>query len=102
MLNIQQNTNHYLEIWLQRLVVTAISERSCYIEEYVRQSNDKMVLLANAIIRGDSSYTKLFNEAWIKEEYQIKWDEFINITKINSLKSIISESELKIMDYNFI
>ena len=97
-----KSTNHYLEIWLQRLVVTAISERSCYIEEYVRQSNDKMVLLANAIIRGDSSYTKLFNEAWIKEEYQIKWDEFINITKINSLKSIISESELKIMDYNFI
>lgn len=97
-----KSTNHYLEIWLQRLVVTAISERSCYIEEYVRQSNDKMVSLANAIIRGDSSYTKLFNEVWIKEEYQIKWDEFINITKINSLKSIISESELKIMDYNFI
>ena len=96
------STNHYLEIWLQRLVVTAISERSCYIEEYVKQSNDKMVLLTNAIIRGDSSYATLFNETWIKEEYRIKWDEFINITKVNSLKSIISETEIKIMDYNFV
>ena len=95
----EQSFNTHLEIWLQRLVIKVLNEESRFRNEYISQSNENMVRLTNDILCNGSSEIKLFNEDWIKNEYRIKWDQFIDIEKINSLKDTISMHEIKYNEY---
>ena len=95
----EQSFNTHLEIWLQRLVIKVLNEESRFRNEYISQSNENMVRLTNDILCNGGSEIKLFNEDWIKNEYRIKWDQFIDIEKINSLKDTISMHEIKYNEY---
>ena len=61
-----------------------------------------MVRLTNDILCNGASKIKLFNEDWIKSEYRIKWEQFIDIEKIKSLKNTISMHEIKYNEYSAI
>ena len=58
-----------------------------------------MVRLTNDILCNEVSEIKLFNEDWIKSEYRIKWERFIDVEKIKSLKNTISMHEIKYNEY---
>ena len=96
----KQTSNAYLEIWLQRLVIKVINEHGNFQKEYISQSNENMVRLTNDILCNGKSDITLFNEEWIKEEFRVKWDQFIDIEKIKVLKSTISMNEIRCSEYS--
>lgn len=88
-----------MEIWLQRLVIKVINEYGNFQKDYISQSNEKMVRLTNDILCNGKSDITLFNEEWIKEEFRVKWDQFIDVEKIKVLKSTISMDEIRYSEY---
>lgn len=92
--------NAYLELWLQRIVIVLLHEKCIFNSNYIQESRDKMVLLANDIVLTDDTVNYLFDESWVKEEYRIDWKQFINKDEILFLKGIINSSEIKIKEYN--
>ena len=96
----KQTYNAYLEIWLQRLVIKVINEHGNFQKEYISQSNENMVRLTNDILCNGKSDITLFNEEWIKEEFRVKWDQFIDVEKIKVLKSTISMDEIRCSEYS--
>ena len=96
----KQTYNAYLEICLQRLVIKVINEHGNFQKEYISQSNENMVRLTNDILCNGKSDITLFNEEWIKEEFRVKWDQFIDVEKIKVLKSTISMDEIRCSEYS--
>ena len=96
----KQTSNAYLEIWLQRLVIKVINEYGNFQKEYISQSKEDMVRLTNDILCNGKSDITLFNEEWIKEEFRVKWDQFIDVENIKVLKSTISMDEIRYSEYS--
>lgn len=94
-----KSNNSYLEIWLQRLVVKNLCSDSEFVTDYVNNSNEKLVKLCNDIIRTEKTELVIFNEDWIKKEYKIKWNNFINKEEVEKLSDIISSEEIKFLEY---
>lgn len=88
--------NRYLEIWLQRLVIKILGANTDFAETYTRHSKEGLVCLTNDIVRYHQSEISLFNETWIAEEARIDWSKFIDVEKIESMNTMVGESELRL------
>lgn len=91
--------NSYLEIWLQRLIIKNLSYESVFVNEYIKNSKEILVKLCNEIINLGKTELTIFNEDWLKDEYKIEWEDFINKDEIEKLSDIISSEELFILEY---
>ncbi|WP_127069179.1 MULTISPECIES: RNA-directed DNA polymerase [unclassified Veillonella] len=93
---VNPSDNRYLEIWLQRLVVKILGANTDFAETYTRRSKEGLVCLTNDIVRYNQSEISLFDETWIVEEARIDWSKFIDVEKIESMNTMIGESELRL------
>ena len=91
--------NSYLEIWLQRLIVKNLSYKSEFVNEYIENSNETLVKVCNDIINLGETKLVIFNEEWLKDEYKIQWENFINKDEIEKLSDTISSKEIRITEY---
>ncbi|WP_169729073.1 RNA-directed DNA polymerase [Atopobacter phocae] len=92
--------NPYLEIWLQRIVVKNLREKSKFVEQFMRNSNELLVKLCNEVLVGKKNTINIFNQEWISAQYRIDNSKFINIEKIEELDDIISNEEIRCLEYD--
>lgn len=92
--------NSYLEIWLQRIVVRLLYKNRIFNRNYVKDAKNRLVQLVNDIVLFSETEYYLFNESWVKEEFRINLNEFIDKENLVYLSGYIDSSEIKIKEYN--
>ena len=92
--------NSYLEIWLQRIVVRLLYKNRIFNRNYVKDTKNRLVQLVNDIVLFSETEYYLFNESWVKEEFRINLNEFIDKENLVYLSGYIDSSEIKIKEYN--
>lgn len=96
----KNENNSYLEIWLQRIIVKFIKDNNAGInEKYKKQSTDVLVRAVNDIIEKSQTNEMIFNEVWLKEEYRVDLNTFINLDKIDELDDVVQKEEIQNMEY---
>lgn len=96
----KNENNSYLEIWLQRIIVKFIKDNNAGInEKYKNQSTDVLVRAVNDIIEKSQTNEMIFNEVWLKEEYRVDLNTFINLDKIDELDDVVQKEEIQNMEY---
>ena len=58
-----------------------------------------MVRAVNDIIEKSQTNEMIFNEVWLKEEYRVDLNTFINLDKIDELDDVVQKEEIQNMEY---
>ena len=92
--------NPYLEIWLQRIIIKFIKDNHASVShKYKEQSTEVLVKVVNDIIVNGQTKKFIFNEIWLKEQYRVDLNKFINLDKIDELDDVVKKEEIQNMEY---
>ncbi|MFK4893795.1 RNA-directed DNA polymerase [Lactococcus petauri] len=97
---LSNNSNDYLEIWSQRLVIRNLEDESELINAYVEKNNNELTKLCVAVVKYEEC-EPIFNQDWLRDKYKIDETIFINKEVIASLSEVISNTEINDSEYPF-
>lgn len=95
----QSNYNGYLEVWMQRIVIKNLTDKTELTATYIKNSKNELVQLCNSVLLKEK-ITPLFNEDWLKSEHRLDINEFIDLSEISKMPYLISSDEIYLAEYN--